>query len=363
MGIFIGRNRLVGSVQGSFLVVGDVLCDCLPDDTYIIGKPNLGETIPDYIILSPAFGFRIIEVKDIHINNIEYIHPNGMIKVKEELINPFGKVKSHAVAWKNYLLTHHRDIGLGDPIRYIGYAVVHKGFTKLEFEYEFGKKLSNWIPGDLDSYYKYHYCIDEIDKGFDKILARSTRFKSYPLKEFQIKAILDHLMSDNVTSNRVVEAKADDAEEDNQVTETNNTQGKSNRSMLSWLKNDMDKKGLIVFLLAAILISIVFAITKFSGNMHFGQTSKAETVSSLEVSEKHSDERVILPATIEQIEFDSVSGNTYLVLTDGDGYLEAVIRNETSIDLEKGESYTFEGFVQTSTDNESGWELNIVRVD
>ena len=86
MGIFIGREELIEAkseihnynsnvIKGieAELWVGDKLTKHLPEDTFIVTHPQIGKYCPDFIVFSPTFGIRIVEVKNWNIQNVKKI--------------------------------------------------------------------------------------------------------------------------------------------------------------------------------------------------------------------------------------------------------------------------------------------------
>ncbi|MUK89271.1 hypothetical protein GMD78_12895 [Ornithinibacillus sp. L9] len=353
MAVFVGREKLVQGFWEAELEVGDVLCRILPDDTYIIAQPNIGEKLPDFLVISPTYGFRIIEVKNLTISSIEDVFSNGLLQTKYGNKNPFAQVKSYAVAWKNYLLSNHRNMGLDDPFRNIGYVVIHKGFSKLEFEYKFGRQIHTWATGDADNYYKYHFCFDELDSSFNELLAEATRFRSYSnsLKNYQIKEIVEHL--------KISPSKQTDDpalyNEQNKITDKGAEHQPKKSSRKKWLVN--------LILIALIIISI-FSVIKFSGYIHVGsKSSSTGSISSLIENEEQTEAIIEITATVERFFYDSDNDTKFITLTDHTGNMEAVIFSDVDVPIiEEGETYIFKGYIQPSEDEEK-MELNVTDVD
>lgn len=80
-------------IQGELLVV-DALEKYLGEEDYIIIQPAIGSMSPDILVISPDFGFRIIEVKNWKLNNISEIKSNGSITMKnhKNRDNPLNQV-------------------------------------------------------------------------------------------------------------------------------------------------------------------------------------------------------------------------------------------------------------------------------
>ncbi|MFD2043341.1 nuclease-related domain-containing protein [Ornithinibacillus salinisoli] len=378
MAIFIGKSDLINSLNvcerledqkeiEAEIEVGNQLQRMLPDDTYVVAQPKIGEVQPDFLVISPTYGFRIIEVKNIRITDMENVFSNGILQTKYGNKNPFAQVKSYAVSWKNYLLSNHRDLGLDDPFRYTGYAVIHKGFSKLEFEHKFGGQISAWAPGDADNYYKYHFCFDEIGNDFNDILAGATRFKSYALKNFHIHEIIDHLI--------VASYKKD---EDSNIGNSDEQLQKVNRVVdevlqpKEALQADTDshqprkkrKKLLVIVpILIVFLTIIVFSFANLLEKDKVIDVGSMEGLSRIISGEDHTEEYVEVSATVNSFYYDAESETKIMTLSDGSDQMEAVIAKNVDVPkIEEGQIYTFRGYIQLSED-ESRMELKITGVE
>lgn len=117
MAIFNGREALVKSLSEAKrpedrkglegeIRIGDILAKYLPSNTYIIAQPNIGEMQPDFLIISPEFGFRIIEIKNFNIRYINKVHSNGLLVTEYDHRNPLNQVKQHVQALSNYLVSN-----------------------------------------------------------------------------------------------------------------------------------------------------------------------------------------------------------------------------------------------------------------
>lgn len=145
MGKFIGRdmlldhieqfpNRTSNEIKGlrGEIEVGDLLAKYLPDDTFIIAQPTIGKYEPDFLVISPRYGFRIIEVKNWSLNIIKGVQTNGTFTILSNTDSPLQQVRKHAEDLKGYLSSSHPDIG--DPYKLIGYATIQYGFSRRDID-------------------------------------------------------------------------------------------------------------------------------------------------------------------------------------------------------------------------------------
>jgi hypothetical protein len=199
MAIYKGKEELIRNFHNARrpqdkagleaeIKVGDLLSKSLPSDTYVIAQPEIGVLEPDFLIVSPKYGFRIVEVKNLKIKYIDRVLSNGGLLTKYKDSNPFAQVKSHVQALKNYLLSNHTHLIVSDPYRLIGYCVVHAGFTRREFEYKFNNQLMKWTEKERKEYFNYHYFLEDLHGQVDHMMNNATKFRPHHLlgkQEFQ----------------------------------------------------------------------------------------------------------------------------------------------------------------------------------
>jgi hypothetical protein len=180
MAIFVGREQLIDSLiaaqrtqdkiglEGE-IKVGDLLANFLPNDTYLIAQPEIGESQPDFLVISPSFGFRLIEVKNLRLNSIQSVQSNGWIGTTFGNRSPLSQVRSHVEELKNYLISNHAY--LGDPYKMIGYCVVYAGFSKVEFENKFRQVIDSWSSEHKNDFFNVLMnCMDYLTPFLNMLL-------------------------------------------------------------------------------------------------------------------------------------------------------------------------------------------------
>ncbi|RFB17458.1 hypothetical protein DZB84_10370 [Bacillus sp. HNG] len=392
MAIFKGRDELIKNFNAATrdqdkkglyaeIEVGDLLSKNLPNDTYVISHPEIGKMQPDFLVISPSFGFRIIEVKNFSIRYIEEVFSNGLLKTKYGKINPLGQVKKHVDAFNNYLISSHPNLGIDDPYRMIGYCVIHKGFSKKEFEYKFGRQLSNLSAQEKNDYFRNHLFFNELGSNLNFILERASKFHypKFPLRRDLIKEI-----SDNV---KLYAIKKNDDEvyrrifEQEEITERLNTEVKQIKEDMEIYRlniqkdksetNQKDKGKLRILLIPIIgVLAIIFTLVIINQQGSIGIlendnkiSSNSDVLDSFSNLDSNVDEYVTLEAKVNRFYFDSKSGTKFLTLSDGEQEIEAVIFKHTKVPfIEEGDSLVFEGFIQNTRDGK-GIELRIERID
>jgi hypothetical protein len=74
----------------------EILCDRLPDDFLVWYEPRVNQLHPDFIILGPAFGLLIIEVKGWYAGQIEEANNKFFrIRQKNRMAAPALRAKPH----------------------------------------------------------------------------------------------------------------------------------------------------------------------------------------------------------------------------------------------------------------------------
>lgn len=162
------------------------LINYLPKNYSINVQPNIGEKNPDFLLIHPDHGFRILEVKNWSLSVIENINSNGNVTRKygdNKSNNPLIQVAEHVEQFNRYLLSNHRK--LGNQYDNIGMAVIHIGFTKDEFYQKFEKTINRWDHKTTKEYFKYHIFADEInhrvlDKKIKKAKKSNAKFEQIP---------------------------------------------------------------------------------------------------------------------------------------------------------------------------------------
>lgn len=381
MAEFKGREELINSLHRAVrfedrkgieaeLKVGDLLSEYLPQDTYIIAQPEIGEMQPDFLVISPKFGFRLIEVKNIQIKHVQDILSNGVLKTRYRNINPLNQVKSHVDAFNNYLAANYPNIGLGDQFKNIGYCVIHLGFTKKNFEYKFDNQIRNWPSKDKRAYFKYHLFVDQIESDISIAIERASKFgikEIYLTKRIQ-KEILEGIKVSQRVENeyldRFIEQEDKIASVNAEIQQIKESvqiyQSKSSRDAYgTGIQEQKQKKYKLKLLLSSFIGVLLVSSYLYINKSYMGD------VKGLSNSEKVSGEKndyIEFQAEVIRFYYDSKSGTKFLTLTDGDTELEGVIFNGTKAPfIEEGTTYQFGGYMQ-SAKNITGKELRIIRI-
>jgi hypothetical protein len=204
--IYIGKDELLAKKQNILqltgnmkkgltgeIEVGDLLSTNLPDDTYVISHPVIGRFEPDFLVISPRYGFILIEVKNWSLDPIISASSNGTLEILEDIQNPFAQIRAHVEDLSGYLSFNQRD--LKEPYRLIGFAVVHYGFTKEQFVTKFNTDTS-WNPDQAAAYYRHHIFRDHLNQNIDSALKGTLKYPlpaSYRLPEDLIKDIVSRI--------------------------------------------------------------------------------------------------------------------------------------------------------------------------
>lgn len=381
MAIFKGRDELIKSLQEAKrpqdkkgleaeINVGDVLSKYLPENTYIIAQPNIGELHPDFIIINPNYGFRLVEVKNIKLNNINDVLSNGVLQTNFGNINPLTQVKSHVDRLKNYLVANHSNLGLGDPYKSIGYYVIHLGFSRKSFEYKFANQLKNWSLEERRDYFKYHLFSEQLESGIAEVIEKATKFqvRGFSLSERVQMKIVENMKVSNIQGNEegyferfneydekiaLVNAELTQLKENMQTYQINNEQ------IDKRVKKQRNKYPLLIYPLIGALFIIGFLVIK---GLEDDGNSKGNILSSFESMEEKTEGYIEVHAKVTRFYYDSDSGTKFLTLSDGEMEMEAVIFKDTKVPfISEGDEYTFEGYLQQGN-NQIGNEIKITGI-
>jgi hypothetical protein len=121
MGVIVGKKSLVEArerflnynknvirgIEGE-ISVANLLEKYLPSDTFIISHPEIGKFEPDFLIISPRYGFRIIEVKNWNIGYIDKVQSNGKYTINNRSANPLVQVRKHVDDLNHYLSSSYQ---------------------------------------------------------------------------------------------------------------------------------------------------------------------------------------------------------------------------------------------------------------
>jgi hypothetical protein len=379
MAIFIGRNELIKSLNEAKrdqdkrgieaeIKVGDILSKYLPENTYIIAQPDIGELHPDFLIIDHNYGFRLVEVKNIHINNIDGILSNGVLQTRFGKRNPLSQVKSHVEGLNNYLVANHPNLELGDSYKSIGYCVIHLGFSKSSFEYKFANQLNKWSFEDRGNYFKYHLFAEQLNSGIVEAIERATKFRisGYFLTE---KAQIEILQSIKASHNKLDEdgyfERFNDYEEKIALVNAELNQIKENMQSYQLNSNQENmrlkkKKSKFTFLTFPLVVALL--IIGFIAIKTLYENGKENAFNRFENLEERKEEYIKVQAKVTRFYYDSKSGTKFLTLSDGEMEMEAVIFKGTKVRfIEEGDTYIFEGYLQ-SAKNQKENELKIIDI-
>ncbi|MFB8425737.1 NERD domain-containing protein [Priestia megaterium] len=189
MAQFLGRDQLESALHSSMVLsqsdikglegelkVGDLLAKYLPDDTYVIAHPSIGKYDPDFLVISPRYGFRLLEVKNWSINNISNVYSNGAMKIAsiDQTRNPLNQVKKHIDEFNGYLKSLKIST-LGDFYKLVGFSVIHIGFNRSDIQ----QKTSNWNSMNREGFFRHHLFADQLNNNLDYLLEKATKYPIY----------------------------------------------------------------------------------------------------------------------------------------------------------------------------------------
>ncbi|WP_102029159.1 nuclease-related domain-containing protein [Salirhabdus sp. Marseille-P4669] len=382
MGKFIGRDMLLDhldqvsritknemkGLQGE-IAVGDLLTKYLPDDTYIIAQPVIGKYEPDFLVISPRYGFRLIEVKNWSINSINNITSNGNFSIASDKQTPLSQLRKHVDNLKSYLNDNFPH--LGNYHTYIGYVNIQYGFTKREID-EF---TNEWSAVGKSDFLKYHIFSDELNGQLDERLKNATKFKS---SKIPIKHIEDIVKSVRI-SNRVltesdikiliqseqIEQNVKELKEMNEQTkkllkeiQSNNDEFYSHGSNKNTNTRNAPKKGKPWLWVIGIIVFVIL-IAGFS-IFYFNDKHEARGNSSIDSSYyndgiytdprkalKNKDNALKVEAKVKSFYYDESSGNKFLKLeSNGFTYAAIIYKGTKTPYINEGDTYIFYGLTQ-----------------
>lgn len=333
MAIYFGKEQLVRSLQlakrqedikgiEGEIRVGDLLDQYLPDDTYLIAHPEIGNYEPDFLVISPRYGFRLIEVKNISLTGISNIQSNGNFVTRYGSRNYFNQVRAHVDDLKSYLLSNHPY--LGDTHKTIGYCVLNVGFTKGDLERKFEIQIESWDESHTHDFFKYHLFIDQLNAHIDAVLGQTTKFPSNRYTSLTAPRLKD--IASNLKISEEIHSIHEEIEEPTQAKlETVTTPNP--RNLGKWVIS-----GIVILLLAV-------ATAYFS-------TRSNDDISLSNVAD-HEGETIKVEAEVTSFYFDADSKTKLLRIKDESGSIEAVIFDEVEVPfIKEGGIYTFSGKVQ-----------------
>jgi hypothetical protein len=365
MGIYIGKERLIEkkkeilalspyAVKGldGEIQVGELLEKLLPNDTYIIAHPIIGKYEPDFLVISPRYGFRLIEVKNWSLNPISSAKTNGDLIIAGKKQNPVSQVKNFVDDLNGYLSSHFRH--LPELYQSIGYAVIHYGFTSTDFKTKFG--IERWDPSQSNSYFQFHLFRNQLTEGMDQRLKSATKYPGFPADRILSGEIVKDFVQDfriaeiHVTDNDIeiykttkeLELRTRNLEEKTaeilKAKEEMSTYYVSQQNSEKNKSQKPNKTILLVAVIALLLFSGYLAINFFKANDdHISEVLTEDSIGK----------NIEFEAKVESFHYDKESGVKLLTLSDDQTIIDAVILKDTKVPfVNEGDSYKFYGTVQ-----------------
>ena len=201
MANIIGKNKLTNKIneisQTNFmensakyelkglsgeLAVAEALEKLLPKDTTIIIHPQIGITEPDILVVSPRYGFRIIEVKTWNIGSVNYADKSWNYECMDKTIRLMQQLKFHAEELNKFL----GNILNRDTYKQVGFMIIQYGFTEEEFIEKFCQK---WSKDDINEYKEFCLFSNDMNKNIDNNLKNAIKY--HPPLTFSTE-ILNH---------------------------------------------------------------------------------------------------------------------------------------------------------------------------
>lgn len=310
------RQEDIKGIEGE-IKVGDLLDQYLPDDTYLIAQPEIGNYQPDFLVISPRYGFRIIEVKNHSLKGNSNIQSNGNFTTRYGSRNYLNQARAHVDDLKSYLLSNHPY--LGDTHKMIGYCVLNIGFTRGDFERKFEIQIKSWDEAHTQDFFKYHLFIDQLSGHVDSVLAQTTKFPNSRLTSLttpRIKEIASNLKIGEVKIQRDSETEIDSTPNDG-------TKGKHRK----W------------WLVGVLFILLALPITYFA-------LLSSDSISLSNV-ENHIGTSISIEAKVTSFYYDEKSKTKLLTIQNDTGSIDSVIFDDVKVPyINEGETYEFVGVVQ-----------------
>jgi hypothetical protein len=367
-------NNVIKGFKGE-LRVGELLAQYLPTDTFVIAHPAIGKYDPDFLIISPEYGFRLVEVKNWNIENIDEIHSNGAIKIYNSLQNPLKQVKNHSEEFNGYI----QSLGipaLRDPFRVVGYTVIHNSFTRDQIK----RKINGWELNNKEDFFRFHIFSDQLGNEMSSLLKRATKFQvantNKILPDPVIERILNSItVTNDITYDAVLEFNNKLIEVDNKLSTLDasikDLQQRSQSARMEELnrpirpENSRSNKPWVyvaIVLMLLLIISMLIAyqpstestsensdpvynnVEQINNKVENGSVeSTSNNIEQLK-ADAELGSNVELQANLEKFTYDKKSGTKFLVLSDGESTIGAVVfKGKESPFLNEGETYTFKG--------------------
>ncbi|SDQ06910.1 nuclease-related domain-containing protein [Virgibacillus salinus] len=391
MGKLIGRDKLIEQLEQTSsktmfelkglrgeIEVGDLLARYLSDDTYIIAQPVIGKYEPDFLIISPTYGFRLIEVKNWSVNSIQGVQTNGTFTiVNGKTSNPLQQVRQHVDDLKGYLLSNYPT--LGDTHKRIGYVNIQYGFNRKDLD----KYTEDWNEKNAADFYLFHIFKDDLNFTLEKKLLSASKFRSSLLPEKMIKEIVRNITFSNKASSDIEIGYLTGSEDLDQKSNESNIMEKNDagkeittnkqKESNSHQKIDVFKiinVGLLIFFVAIGLVIISSGLVSFLEGTNTESISKSNssidadkafTNENVEQGFENPDNLVTVVAMVDDFYYDNKSGNKFLRLQVKDFTFNAIIYSDVETPyINVGERYKFYGITR---EYEGQIELDIGTVE
>lgn len=327
MGNYLGKKELQTAVEqinaknltaakglAAEVDVGDLLENYLPHDTYVIAHPQIGRYDPDFIVISPRYGFRVLEVKNWNPSNILNIDSNGTAYfINQQSQNPMSQVKKHRDELWNYLKTNF-DYSAAT----VDCLVIHYGFTKQEFKEKFD---NGWDA----NFYKSTIFRDQLNEDIDNLLLNSSKFINKGIGAHNIQRIVDSIaISDKIFDTEKIKDELADRNEE-----------------LGKMRKDEKTVKKLVYVVIALLIVSIVGIFKVLPDMQANIQRQDEVLSAgedtaLSIAKILSDDSNVgkefeLLLLVTEFNYDSDSETKFLLLSDGKDSIDGVIFSNTAV--------------------------------
>lgn len=297
------------------------MCLHLPEDTIVVAHPNIGSLDPDFLVISPRYGIRIVEVKEwTSLHSVNVVHTNGLFIFNNgDKRNPTTQAKKHCDELIQYLQINFPNEFSSFPS--VGYAVIHFGFNKIDFSSKFNSLDNN--------FWKHNIFKNQMD-NIDQLLMGTTKFTVKPLSSNVINKITDSITY--IDETLIKPTNFEKIDYDGSI------------DAVAKRKRFYDRITYFVWL------PLVIIFIAFLAWGYLNHEPAANNNASISTNSNVSD-FVTLEMKVSKFAYDNKSKTKFLTLEDSTGTLEAVIFNGTSVPyINVGEIYVFTGKIGTYID-------------
>lgn len=345
--------------------VAELLEKKFTDETYIICKPSIGTTKPDFLIISPDFGFRIIEIKNLSLRRISEINSNGIIKYSKQDKNPYSQVENQVEDLNIYLANNHSNFKNKNLYETIGFCVVFMGFDFFEFEQKFSDTLNSWKNGRED-YFKFYLFRDQFKNDENgQLIINAIKYKVQKprLTDDQIESIVSkvslepfeldkhYFMDKFEEQSEMFISKISEKDDSSYVLSGTNANAEikpSNKINKNWILLSI---GIIIFFILG-----VFWMSGSSFDSIFSDiTANDEIVVEdfLKIDSNSLGQKIKIQANVDDFYYSEGSDTKFLRLSDQDNNLiDGIIFSKTKVPfISEGSEYTFNGYFQNNPEN------------